>query len=109
MAQHPLSTHPEPRVSSATHSRAVCVLRGTVAATAAHPAAPRAQRAGTATPSVTVSLPPRPSPPISPRPPRHADEDTSADLNPIYEKKHEALLLFGRGLRGGIDRHTYLP
>ena len=30
----------------------------------------------------------------------HADEDTSVDLNPIYEKKHEALLL-GRGLRGG--------
>jgi len=38
----------------------------------------------------------------------HADEDTSVDLNPIYEKKHEALLLFGRGLRGGIDRREQL-
>jgi len=37
-----------------------------------------------------------------------ADEDTSVDLNPIYEKKHEALLLFGRGLRGGIDRREQL-
>merc|ERR1712138_187749 len=25
------------------------------------------------------------------------EEDTSTDLNPLYEKKHEALLLFGRG------------
>ena len=25
-----------------------------------------------------------------------AEEDTSADLNPLYDKKHEALLLFGR-------------
>ena len=38
----------------------------------------------------------------------NADEDTSADLNPIYEKKHEALLLFGRGLRAGIDRREQL-
>jgi len=30
-----------------------------------------------------------------------AEEDTSADLNPLYERKHEALLLFGRGLRAG--------
>ena len=37
-----------------------------------------------------------------------ADEDTSVDLNPLYEKKHEALLLFGRGLRAGIDRREQL-
>jgi ATP-dependent RNA helicase DDX23/PRP28 len=37
-----------------------------------------------------------------------AEEDTSADLNPLYEKKHEALLLFGRGLRAGIDRREQL-
>ena len=37
-----------------------------------------------------------------------AEEDTSTDLNPLYEKKHEALLLFGRGLRGGIDRREQL-
>jgi ATP-dependent RNA helicase DDX23/PRP28 len=37
-----------------------------------------------------------------------ADEDTSNDLNPLYEKKHEALLLFGRGLRAGIDRREQL-
>ena len=36
------------------------------------------------------------------------DEDTSVDLNPLYEKKHEALLLFGRGLRAGIDRREQL-
>mmetsp|Transcript_22435 Transcript_22435/g.51761 ORF Transcript_22435/g.51761 Transcript_22435/m.51761 type:complete len:862 (-) Transcript_22435:104-2689(-) len=32
-----------------------------------------------------------------------ASEDTSADANPLYNKKHEAQLLFGRGLRAGID------
>ena len=32
-----------------------------------------------------------------------ASEDTSADVNPLYSKKHEAQLLFGRGLRAGID------
>jgi len=37
-----------------------------------------------------------------------AEEDTSTDLNPLYEKKHEALLLFGRGLRAGIDRREQL-
>ena len=36
------------------------------------------------------------------------EEDTSTDLNPLYEKKHEALLLFGRGLRAGIDRREQL-
>ena len=36
------------------------------------------------------------------------EEDTSADLNPLYDKKHEALLLFGRGLRAGIDRREQL-
>lgn len=30
-------------------------------------------------------------------------EDTSKDLNPLYDKKHDAQLLFGRGLRAGID------
>ena len=54
----------------------VCVLRGTVATTAAHPADPaqpsaRAQRAGTVTGDALcdclplVSLPPPPSPPTS--------------------------------------------
>lgn len=33
-----------------------------------------------------------------------ASEDTSRDLNPLYDKKHEAALLFGRGMRAGIDR-----
>ena len=32
-----------------------------------------------------------------------AGEDTSKDLNPLYNKKHDAQLLFGRGLRAGID------
>ena len=31
-------------------------------------------------------------------------EDTSRDLNPLYDKKHDAALLFGRGLRAGVDR-----
>jgi len=30
-------------------------------------------------------------------------EDTSKDVNPLYDKKHDAQLLFGRGLRAGID------
>lgn len=33
-----------------------------------------------------------------------AGEDTSKDLNPLYNKTHEAALLFGRGMRAGIDR-----
>jgi len=33
-----------------------------------------------------------------------ADEDTSADLNPLYSRPHEAALLFGRGMRAGMDR-----
>ncbi|KAF5835198.1 P-loop containing nucleoside triphosphate hydrolase protein [Dunaliella salina] len=33
-----------------------------------------------------------------------ADEDTSRDLNPLYATPHEATLLFGRGMRAGIDR-----
>ena len=32
------------------------------------------------------------------------NEDTSRDLNPLYNKTHEAALLFGRGMRAGIDR-----
>ncbi|KAI7836834.1 hypothetical protein COHA_009335 [Chlorella ohadii] len=33
-----------------------------------------------------------------------ANEDTSRDLNPLYQNLHEANLLFGRGFRAGIDR-----
>ncbi|KAL4421083.1 hypothetical protein ABPG77_001378, partial [Micractinium sp. CCAP 211/92] len=33
-----------------------------------------------------------------------AAEDTSRDLNPLYQNLHEANLLFGRGFRAGIDR-----
>ena len=33
-----------------------------------------------------------------------AGDDTSKDLNPLYNKTHEAQLLFGRGLRAGVDR-----
>ena len=33
-----------------------------------------------------------------------ASEDTSADVNPLYSQKHEAQLLFGRGLRAGIGQ-----
>ncbi|RMZ56486.1 hypothetical protein APUTEX25_001333 [Auxenochlorella protothecoides] len=33
-----------------------------------------------------------------------AKEDTSRDLNPLYQNLHEANLLFGRGFRAGIDR-----
>ncbi|KAL6755306.1 P-loop containing nucleoside triphosphate hydrolase protein [Haematococcus lacustris] len=33
-----------------------------------------------------------------------AEEDTSKDLNPLYANPHEATLLFGRGMRAGIDR-----
>ena len=33
-----------------------------------------------------------------------ASEDTSRDLNPLYDHTHEAALLFGRGFRAGIDR-----
>ncbi|KAK9948004.1 hypothetical protein M0R45_003595 [Rubus argutus] len=31
-------------------------------------------------------------------------EDTSRDMNPLYQNPHEAHILFGRGLRAGIDR-----
>ncbi|CAI6009027.1 unnamed protein product, partial [Closterium sp. NIES-65] len=31
-------------------------------------------------------------------------EDTSRDLNPLYQNPHEAQLLFGRGFRAGVDR-----
>jgi hypothetical protein len=31
-------------------------------------------------------------------------EDTGRDLNPLYDKPHEGQLLFGRGLRAGVDR-----
>lgn len=44
-----------------------------------------------------------------------ASDDTSRDLNPLYQNKHETQLLFGRGMRAGIDRvvqvkegHKYL-
>ncbi|KAK6118193.1 hypothetical protein DH2020_048094 [Rehmannia glutinosa] len=31
-------------------------------------------------------------------------EDTSRDMNPLYQNPHGSPLLFGRGFRGGIDR-----
>lgn len=33
-----------------------------------------------------------------------ASEDTSKDMNPLYNGLHEATLLFGRGFRAGMDR-----
>jgi len=30
-------------------------------------------------------------------------DDTSRDLNPLYNNPHEAMLMYGRGLRAGID------
>ena len=36
------------------------------------------------------------------------DQDTSQDLNPLYENPHEGALLFGRGLRAGIDRRAQM-
>ncbi|KAK9817009.1 hypothetical protein WJX72_008215 [[Myrmecia] bisecta] len=33
-----------------------------------------------------------------------AEDDTSKDLNPLYNSTHQASLLFGRGMRAGIDR-----
>ena len=32
----------------------------------------------------------------------YTHQDTSNDVNPLYSNKHEAQLLFGRGLRAGI-------
>ena len=32
-----------------------------------------------------------------------ASDDTSKDLNPIYNSTHEAALLFGSGRRAGVD------
>ena len=44
-----------------------------------------------------------------------ATDDTTRDLNPLFQNKHESQLLFGRGMRAGIDRvvqvkegHKYL-
>eukprot|EP01080_Neovahlkampfia_damariscottae_P005665 gene5665-9486_t len=34
-------------------------------------------------------------------------EDTSHDINPIYNQKHEAMLLFGRGKRAGMDEKEH--
>eukprot|EP01025_Chloroclados_australasicus_P051999 TRINITY_DN6053_c0_g3_i1.p1 TRINITY_DN6053_c0_g3~~TRINITY_DN6053_c0_g3_i1.p1 ORF type:complete len:839 (-),score=131.55 TRINITY_DN6053_c0_g3_i1:229-2745(-) len=31
-------------------------------------------------------------------------DDTSKDLNPIYNQLHDSALLFGRGMRAGVDR-----
>ncbi|CAN8241073.1 unnamed protein product [Cochlearia groenlandica] len=31
-------------------------------------------------------------------------EDTSTDMNALYQNPHEAQILFGRGFRGGMDR-----
>lgn len=33
-----------------------------------------------------------------------AGDDTSRDLNPLYNSTHESALLFGRGLMAGVDR-----
>lgn len=33
-----------------------------------------------------------------------ASDDTSRDLNPLYQDPQTALLLFGRGMRAGVDR-----
>ena len=33
-----------------------------------------------------------------------ATDDTSRDLNPLYQDPQVALLLFGRGMRAGVDR-----
>ena len=37
-----------------------------------------------------------------------ANDDTSRDLNPLYNSTHEAALLFGRGLRAGVDRREQM-
>jgi len=37
-----------------------------------------------------------------------AQDDTSKDLNPLYNNTHEAALLFGRGLRAGVDRREQM-
>eukprot|EP00002_Diphylleia_rotans_P012077 TRINITY_DN2367_c0_g1_i3.p1 TRINITY_DN2367_c0_g1~~TRINITY_DN2367_c0_g1_i3.p1 ORF type:complete len:883 (-),score=219.48 TRINITY_DN2367_c0_g1_i3:465-2828(-) len=34
----------------------------------------------------------------------NADDDTSKDLNPLYAKQHDTSLLFGKGMKAGIDR-----
>ncbi len=31
------------------------------------------------------------------------NDDTSYDTNPLYQNRHEANFLFGRGLRAGVD------
>ena len=37
-----------------------------------------------------------------------AKDDTSKDLNPLYDKLHEGAVLFGRGMLAGIDRREQL-
>ena len=32
------------------------------------------------------------------------DEDTSRDLNPLYDRPHEVAPMFGRGMLAGVDR-----
>ena len=34
-----------------------------------------------------------------------ANEDTSQDINPLYAKKHNPKILFGKGYMGGIDQN----
>ena len=34
-----------------------------------------------------------------------ANEDTSKDINPLYAKKHEPKILFGKGFMGGVDQN----
>ena len=37
-----------------------------------------------------------------------AQDDTSQDANPLYKMTHEASLLFGRGMRAGMDRREQM-
>lgn len=34
-----------------------------------------------------------------------ASEDTSQDINPLYAKKHDPKILFGKGYMGGVDQN----
>ena len=33
----------------------------------------------------------------------NAEEDTSKDINPLYARRHDPKLLFGKGYMGGVD------
>jgi ATP-dependent RNA helicase DDX23/PRP28 len=34
-----------------------------------------------------------------------ASEDTSTDINPLYAKRHDPKILFGKGYMGGVDQN----